>query len=89
MLIFYPMENKLEFRFGDEAIADAYDRVLVPSLFEPWATQLLKHHKTWQQLTVVDLACGTGAVTKALANQMDGNGKVIAIDLNQEMLQLA
>jgi len=83
------MENKSEFSFGNVAIADAYHRVLVPSLFEPWAHQLLQLHKPWQELTVLDLACGTGVVSKALAKEMNGKGKIIGIDLNNEMLQIA
>jgi ubiquinone/menaquinone biosynthesis C-methylase UbiE len=37
-------------------------------------------------MTVLDLGCGPGFFTIALANMLDGSGKVIAADLQQGML---
>ncbi len=83
------MENNIKFSFGDDKVAKAYDTVLVPSLFVPWALQLIKENKPWSDKTVLDLACGTGVVTKALVQQVAPNGNVFALDINSQMLELA
>lgn len=83
------MSNPIEFSFGDNSVAKAYDSVLVPVLFEPWAFQLIKEYQPWTNTNVLDLACGTGVVTKELARNVLPNGKVFALDINKEMLDLA
>jgi ubiquinone/menaquinone biosynthesis C-methylase UbiE len=83
------MKKQVEFSFGDDSIAKAYDTVLVPSLFEPWASQLVIDNKPWNSCNVLDLACGTGVVTKELAKSVGSNGKVIALDINSQMLNQA
>ncbi|MCL1821385.1 MAG: class I SAM-dependent methyltransferase [Prolixibacteraceae bacterium] len=39
-------------------------------------------------MTVLDLGCGTGFFTLEMAKLLNGNGKVIAIDLQDGMLQI-
>ncbi len=78
-----------EFNFGDDSVAKAYDSILVPTLFEPWAKSLIKENLPWSGNYVLDLACGTGVVTKELAQNVIPNGKVIALDINKEMIELA
>lgn len=83
------MKKQVEFSFGDDSIANAYDTILVPSLFEPWALRLIQENQPWTGNNVLDLACGTGAVTKELAKSVGSNGKVIALDFNRQMLNLS
>ena len=83
------MNDKVEFNFGNESIAQAYDTILVPSLFEPWAIQIIQDNMEWAGLCVLDLACGTGVVTKELAHHVNPNGGVTALDINRQMLDLA
>lgn len=83
------MDNKVEFSFGDDSIAKSYDRILVPSLFEPWAHQLIEDNQPWSGNEVLDLACGTGVVTKELARSVSPDGSVIALDINGQMLDIA
>ena len=83
------MKKQFEFNFGDDFIAKAYDTILVPSLFEPWAYQLVNDNRPWNSHNVLDLACGTGVVTKELAKNVGPTGKVIALDINSQMLNLA
>ncbi|MEE9190292.1 MAG: methyltransferase domain-containing protein [Candidatus Neomarinimicrobiota bacterium] len=78
-----------EFSFADDSIAKAYDTILVPSLFEPWALQLIQDNQPWGDTKVLDLACGTGVITRVLANNIKNNGRVIALDINSQMLDLA
>jgi len=83
------MEKPSEFNFGDQSVADAYDAVLVPILFDPWAAQLVDDFKQWQGQCVLDLATGTGVLAQRLAKHVGPTGKVIGADINGEMLTLA
>ena len=83
------MKDTQEFSFGDDSVANAYDNVLVPVLFEPWAERLVDEHQPWEGRRVLDLATGTGIVAKRLAEQVGPGGKVFATDITGEMLELA
>ena len=83
------INKQREFSFADDSIAKAYDTILVPSLFEPWAVQLIQDNQPWRDTKVLDLACGTGIVTRELANNVNNNGSVIALDINSQMIDLA
>jgi len=83
------MENSVEFSFGDESVAVAYDTILVPSLFESWTNRLIAENQPWFCGSVLDLACGTGVVTKELAQNILPGGRIIALDINSQMLELA
>jgi len=83
------MEKSSEFSFGDQSVADAYDAVLVPILFGPWAAQLVDDFKLWQGRCVLDLATGTGVLAQRLAKHVGPTGKLIGADINGEMLMLA
>jgi len=81
--------NETKFSFGDDSVANAYDNVLVPVLFEPWANRLVDEYRPWTGRRVLDLATGTGIVAQLLAEQVGPSGKVLGSDINGEMLALA
>ncbi len=83
------MKKPSEFSFGDQSVAAAYDNVLVPILFEPWAAQLVDDFQPWQDQCVLDLATGTGVVANQLSKHVGPTGKVIGVDINGEMLNFA
>ena len=83
------MEPSRRFEFGDKAIAEAYDTVLVKTLFRPWAVQLVAEYGPWEGRRVLDLATGTGVVVELLGERVGPGGKVIGADINGEMLELA
>ena len=83
------MGKQVEFNFGDDSIAKSYDKILVPSLFKPWAINLIENNEPWLGNKVLDLACGTGVVTKELVRNVSPNGKIFALDLNAQMLDIA
>lgn len=83
------MNHLVDFSFGDDSVAKAYDSLLVPSLFTPWAMHLIQAHEPWTHKHVLDVACGTGAVTKELARSVGPAGKVFALDINRQMLDIA
>ena len=83
------MNNHRNFEFGNQSVADAYDDLLVPLMFEPWAQSLLDGHPTWQGKRVLDLAAGTGVVTRLLADRVGNHGTIVALDVNPQMLAVA
>jgi len=83
------MSPPAEMRFDGGKVAKSYDEGLVPVLFEPWARRLVAEHGPWQGRCVLDLATGTGVVARHLANCVGRDGRVIAADLNGEMVSLA
>lgn len=54
-----------------------------------WRKKFLKELKVVPGEFVLDLCCGTGDITIALAKQVGPSGNVIGLDFNQEMLDLA
>ncbi len=78
-----------DFSFRDNSVAGAYNDVLVPVLFEPWAVGLVEDYGQWETMCVLDLATGTGVVARLLAERVGPKGKVIGADINSEMLTLA
>ena len=65
-----------------------YDRFLGPVLFEPFATDLAARLST-TAADVLELACGTGILTRAVRKHLPGSSKLTATDLNQPMLEYA
>ena len=68
--------------------ARAYHDYLGPAMFEPWGHILLDLAQPRTGETVLDLACGTGIVTRQLSGRM-GAGEVMGIDINEDMLAIA
>ena len=67
----------------------AYDEVLVPRLFNPWADVLLDELGIAPGLAVLDVACGPGTVTRRAAGRVGPSGQVTGCDLSPGMLELA
>lgn len=63
-----------------------YDRYLVPMLFQPYAEDLVGRLQPAATGAVLEIAAGTGVVTRLLA---DIARTVVATDLNAAMLQVA
>ena len=72
-----------------QVAAQAYHEYMVPAMFTPWAEVLLAHANLQAGEAVLDVACGTGAVTRQAARQVGASGQVIALDLNPAMLEVA
>jgi ubiquinone/menaquinone biosynthesis C-methylase UbiE len=70
-------------------IAERYQSVLVPVIFEPWARELIRRAAPRDGEPILDLACGTGVVTREVANSGISPGSMTAVDHNAEMLDLA
>jgi len=69
--------------------AESYESYMVPTLFAPWASQLVQSADPQPGERVLDLACGTGIVARQVARLLSGKGAVIGFDLNPHMLAVA
>jgi ubiquinone/menaquinone biosynthesis C-methylase UbiE len=72
-----------------ESVPENYDRYMGPMLFEPYAEDLVERLKVRDALRVLEVACGTGIVTRCLRNALPPNAKLVATDLSEPMLDLA
>jgi SAM-dependent methyltransferase len=80
-----PDSDKL---FGG-SIPSLYERYLVPLIFEPYAADLAKRLASRSLTRVLEIAAGTGVVTRNLASALPESVAIVATDLNQSMLDTA
>jgi SAM-dependent methyltransferase len=71
------------------SIPENYDRYLGPVLFEPYARDLAARLVAKEGARVLELACGTGIVTRRLRERMPVGATLTATDLNEPMLEIA
>jgi ubiquinone/menaquinone biosynthesis C-methylase UbiE len=71
------------------SIPEIYDRYLVPLIFESYASDLAERVAQTGPHRVLELAAGTGALTRALASRLPARVPIVATDLNQPMLDYA
>ena len=71
--------------FTDD-IARFYEATLVPLIFESFAEDLASRAQALDPQTVLEIACGTGVVTRALASALPPACELTATDLNEAMV---
>jgi SAM-dependent methyltransferase len=71
------------------SIPEMYERHLVPLIFEPYAEDLAARLRGRRLSRVLEVAAGTGVVTRALARALPRACEIVATDLNQAMLDQA
>lgn len=69
--------------------AETYERALTPAVFAAWAPLVVALGDPRSGERVLDVACGTGVVTRLVARQVGRTGKVVGLDLNPGMLAVA
>jgi ubiquinone/menaquinone biosynthesis C-methylase UbiE len=69
--------------------AETYESYMVPTLFAPWASCLVRSAKPQPGERVLDVGCGTGIVARYVAPLAGPNGEVVGLDLNPNMLAVA
>jgi len=71
------------------SMPELYDRFLVPLQFEPFANDLAQRLETLTSGHLLEVAAGTGVVTRALARILPKAVHITATDLNPAMLEQA
>jgi SAM-dependent methyltransferase len=86
-------ENTLDGSSTDKvfsgSIPKLYEEYLVPLIFEPYAADLTNRLALRPLARVLEIAAGTGVVTRRLASVLPESVAIVATDLNQAMLDLA
>jgi SAM-dependent methyltransferase len=71
------------------SISRLYETYLVPLIFEPYAADLAYRLASRSITSLLEIAAGTGVVTRALASVLQEGVLIVATDLNQPMLDHA
>jgi len=71
------------------SIPKIYETYLVPLIFQPYADDLARRLASRPVLKVLEIAAGTGVVTRALAKGLPERVEIVATDLNQAMVDQA
>jgi SAM-dependent methyltransferase len=71
------------------SVPELYTRYMGPMLFEPFAEHIALRVETVAVGDVLETACGTGIVSRALRRRLPEQVKIMATDLNQAMLDHA
>ncbi|MFG6487014.1 class I SAM-dependent methyltransferase [Roseateles sp. BYS78W] len=71
------------------SIPQLYERYMVPLIFEPFAADLAARAAALQPGAVLEIAAGTGVLTRHLAAGLPPASSLIASDLNAGMLDMA
>lgn len=70
-------------------IPETYERLLVPLLFEPYANDMADRVARIRSRDILEIAAGTGALTRAMADRLPADARIVASDLNPPMLERA
>jgi SAM-dependent methyltransferase len=71
------------------SIPKIYEEHLVPLIFEPYADDLANRLASRAPARVLEIAAGTGVLTRSLASALPDGVSIVATDLNQAMLDMA
>ena len=83
------MTDATRFQFNNPSVPKAYNEFFVPRLFEPWAKVLLEGADLRRGESVLDVATGPGTVARLAAVRLGAEGRVVATDIAQPMLDIA
>jgi ubiquinone/menaquinone biosynthesis C-methylase UbiE len=68
------------------SIPEVYDRLMVPLIFEPYARDMAERVARAKPRDVLEVAAGTGALTREIVARLPVHTRIVATDLNQPML---
>lgn len=68
---------------------EAYERYIVPAFSGIWAQDMVKRAQIDKGDRILDLACGTGIVTRHALSLLDDSCQITGIDLNAAVLEKA
>ena len=70
-------------------IPQIYEQYLVPLIFRPYAEDLAIRAQGLRPRRVLEIAAGTGVLTRSLSARLPRGAEIVATDLNVAMLQQA
>lgn len=73
----------------DTAVAEAYERHMVPGMFLHWAQMLVKLAAPRPGEQVLDVACGTGVGARIAESAVGPTGRVVALDVDPGVIDFA
>ncbi|WP_447919190.1 class I SAM-dependent methyltransferase [Achromobacter aegrifaciens] len=71
------------------SIPQFYQQYMVPLIFQAYAVDLARRAAALRPTTVLEIAAGTGVVTRQLADKLPAGTTIVATDLNRAMLDQA
>lgn len=69
--------------------AEIYENVFVPAMMAEWVPRVITLANPQPGEHILDVACGTGVVTRSVAHSVGRYGRVVGLDLSPEMLAVA
>lgn len=71
------------------SVPENYDRYMVPLIFDFYANDIAQQAASFSPKSVLEIAAGTGVVTRALAPKLAADAAYVVTDLNPAMLDYA
>ncbi|MBW8848660.1 MAG: class I SAM-dependent methyltransferase [Burkholderiales bacterium] len=71
------------------SIPQLYEHYMVPLIFDPYAVDLAARAAALRPASLLEIAAGTGVLTRHLVAQLPAEASIIASDVNATMLDMA
>ena len=71
------------------SVPQIYEKFFVPLIFQPYADDLARRVAAVKPKRVLEIAAGTGVVTRAMAKSLPADVAIVATDLNAPMIEQA
>ena len=81
--------SEIEKAYAAPSPAQVYEEFFVPALFHPWVSVVTDAAAIAPGQSVLDVACGTGVLARAVADRVGLSGSVAGLDPSEEMLEVA
>ena len=82
------MTNNNTFHLSTDA-AQLYESQKVPAIFEPLARATLQTYSPVGSVATLDVACGTGIISRLLSAKLTTPSRIVGSDLNPAMIEVA
>lgn len=79
----------VSYRNFSGSAAQTYEQYFVPAIASPVSTELLNTASLQEGEDVLDVACGTGVITRLAAAVVGASGSITGIDFAPDMLEVA